>query len=115
MKKSPTTARVIWTTSHDVKHIIDDIDWEDWQMTESPKPYEGIKYEMQLLVHALDQEKDSVKKAPSQSPIRHFLTEPGITASNIFAEHLDFISTITMYIAFIIVSKCSMVMPTDRY
>lgn len=94
--------------------MLSEIDWEDWQMTKSIKPYEMIKYEMQLIVHTLDRDQDQEQgkritrrtstQMSTQTPIRHFLSEPGITATNIFSAHLDFMSEISMYLAFLLVS-----------
>lgn len=105
MKKSPCTARVIWTTSHDTPYIIDEMDWEDWQILKATKPYEMNKYQIQLVSHALDLEKASMANEPGTSPIRHLVCEPGITSTNIFSSHLNFFTDFLMWLAFIIVSS----------
>ncbi|KAH9955571.1 hypothetical protein BC827DRAFT_1236492 [Russula dissimulans] len=69
--------RVVWMSSH-AAHA-DAYDADDWQLVRSARPYEGTKFQMDLIRAEL-----SRRVGPS-APIRHFAVHPGMVASSIDA------------------------------
>lgn len=99
---------MIWTTSIDVEQSLHKIDWNDWQLRTSTKPYESSKYQIDLIAHVLDTELDAQRPGAGRSPIRHLISHPGVTSTAIFASSLNFITEYIMWLTFVLVCfvKC---------
>ncbi|KZS98212.1 hypothetical protein SISNIDRAFT_480981 [Sistotremastrum niveocremeum HHB9708] len=81
LEKCPSSfSRVIWMSSHEALPEAFSID--DWQLTKTTLPYEGSKYEMDLLSATLDRsaELSTERKDPS---VRHFTVHPGVVSTEI--------------------------------
>ena len=111
LHKSPWVARVIWTASLDEEHILNQIDWDDWQLIKTSKVYETSKYQIELVSVILDSESSARNPPPGRSSIRHLISNPGVTCTNIFNSKLNFVTEFLMWLAFMIVSfhlSCSL-------
>ncbi|KAI9453227.1 hypothetical protein F5148DRAFT_1378490 [Russula earlei] len=64
--------RVVWMSSHAADPDVYDPD--DWQLVDSSRPYEGTKFQMDLIRAELS------RRAGPSSPIRHFTVHPGVVA-----------------------------------
>lgn len=102
LQKSPWPARVIWTTSIDVEEDLAAFDFDDWQLVKTNRPYETSKYQISLVAKTLD-----IASASSGNPVRHFVTHPGVTGTNIMSEYLGRIRQFLMILSFYIVSGLS--------
>ena len=85
-------------------------DPSDWQLLDSDKPYEGSKYETDLLVGYFEsqQQKRLLEYASEQERekalrIRHLLVHPGVASTNIIGTSLGKILVVLMDMAFYIV------------
>ena len=54
-------------------------DANDWQLVDTPRPYEGSKFQMDLIRAELS------RRAGPSAPIRHFTVHPGAVDSSISA------------------------------
>ncbi|KIM29467.1 hypothetical protein M408DRAFT_8147 [Serendipita vermifera MAFF 305830] len=99
---SPWPARVIWTASLDVEHTLVEIDWDDWQLIKATSVYETSKYQIELVSSILDLERSAATPPPGNSPIRHLISHPGVTCTNIFTSSLNMITEYLMWMAFIL-------------
>ncbi|KAI0299721.1 hypothetical protein B0F90DRAFT_1630705 [Multifurca ochricompacta] len=70
-------ARVLWMSSLEAR--ADAYDADDWQLVESAQPYEGTKFQMDLIRAELS------RRAESSGLIRHFTVHPGVVYSSIDA------------------------------
>jgi 3-keto steroid reductase len=52
---------------------------DDWQLVDSSEPYEGTKFQMDLIRAELS------RRAGPSSPVRHFTVHPGVVYSSIDA------------------------------
>jgi 3-keto steroid reductase len=107
LRKSPWVARVIWTGSLDVEHALVEMDWNDWQLIKAMKVYESSKYQLELVSVILDMEASARNPPSGRSPIRHLISHPGVTCTNIFSSKLNFITEFLMWLSFMIVSLLS--------
>jgi len=69
--------RVLWMSSHQAHP--DAFDAEDWQVVNSPTPYEATKFQMDLIRVEL-----SHRWGPS-APVCHFTVHPGVVDSAMHA------------------------------
>ena len=102
LEKSPWPARVLWTTSIDVEEDLASFDFDDWQLVKTKRPYETSKYQISLVAKTLD-----IASASSGNPVRHFVTHPGVTGTNIMSEYLGHVRHFLMILAFYIVCRLS--------
>lgn len=69
--------RVLWMSSSTARtHTYDA---NDWQLVDTPRPYEGSKFQMDLIRAELS------RRAGPSAPIRHFTVHPGAVDSSISA------------------------------
>jgi 3-keto steroid reductase len=104
LRKSPWVGRVIWTGSLDIEHSLVEIDWNDWQLIKATDVYETSKYQIELVSVILDLEASARSPPSGSSPIRHLISHPGVTCTNIFASKLNFVTEYLMWLAFMLVS-----------
>ena len=102
LEKSPWPARVLWTTSIDIEEDLALFDFDDWQLVKTKRPYETSKYQISLVAKTLD-----IASASSGKPVRHFVTHPGVTGTNIMSEYLGAVREFLMILAFYIVCRLS--------
>ena len=57
----------------------DAYDPDDWQLMDSSRPYEGTKFQIDLIRAELS------RRAGPSSPVRHFTVHPGVVYSSIDA------------------------------
>ncbi|KAI0052591.1 hypothetical protein FA95DRAFT_1553254 [Auriscalpium vulgare] len=76
-KVSHAPARVIWTSS--LESRADKYDSEDWQLAKTLFPYEGSKYQMDIIRAELDRR---ALRSPSPT-VRHFTFHPGVVSTSI--------------------------------
>lgn len=100
LENSPWPARVLWTTSIDVEEDLASFDFDDWQLVSTKRPYETSKYQISLVAKTLD-----IASASSGKPVRHFVTHPGVTGTNIMSEYLGPIREFLMVMSFYIVCR----------
>lgn len=112
--RSAQPARVIWTSTMDTQPTQFDRTLEDWQLVKTPYSYELSKFETELVATRLNAayrlpsqggQADTVGSGTAVSPeIRHFITHPGVTATNVFAVIGWFLDW-WMRVAFYLVSR----------
>ena len=91
-----------------------DYEPDDWQLIKTPYPYEGTKYQTELLAGYFEEEQR--KRVASHSPlekeplahIRHILIQPGVVATSIFLDALYWWVVPFMFAFFYIVSQFSL-------
>ncbi|KAI0253127.1 hypothetical protein BJV78DRAFT_1123519 [Lactifluus subvellereus] len=69
--------RVLWMSS--LAAHADTYDPDDWQLVDSSQPYEGSKFQIDLIRAELS------RRAGPSSPVRHFTVHPGVVYSSIDA------------------------------
>ena len=72
---------------------------EDWQLKESAHAYEGTKYQIDLLCTLLDRR---ALHSSEPYPTRHFVTHPGVCATNVsnalVGPFMDIFKVLSFYI-----------------
>ena len=72
---------------------------EDWQLKESAHAYEGTKYQIDLLCTLLDRR---ALHSSELHPTRHFVTHPGVCATNVsnalVGPFMDIFKVLSFYI-----------------
>ena len=95
--------RVLWMSSHAAHASAYDTD--DWQLVDSSTPYEGTKFQMNLISAELS------RRAGPSAAIRHFTVHPGVVNSSIDAaligEFLSKIKVIVFYLVRVVVPSFS--------
>lgn len=83
----------------DVEEDLASFDFDDWQLVQTNRPYETSKYQISLVAKTLD-----IASASSGNSVRHFITHPGVTGTNIMSEYLgpirEFLMVMTFYIVY---------------
>ena len=75
----------------------DAYDLDDWQLVDSSRPYEGTKFQIDL-IHA-----EPSRRAGPSSPVRHFTVHPGVVYSSIDAALVDsFISQLKVVVFYLV-------------
>jgi len=69
--------RVLWMSSHTA--LADTFDADDWQLIDSSEPYEGSKFQIDLIRAELS------RRAGPSAPVRHFTVHPGIVDTSMGA------------------------------
>jgi 3-keto steroid reductase len=77
-------------------------DPSDWQLAKTALSYEGLKFQMDLAAHQLDQA--SLHEESDGLPVRNLTVLPGVAGMNIASALLGTLSSISMFLAFYIVS-----------
>lgn len=70
-------ARVLWTSS--LGSQADTFDADDWQLVKSERPYEGSKFQTDLVCAELARRARGT--SPTAAPVRHINVHPGVVYS----------------------------------
>jgi 3-keto steroid reductase len=87
-------ARVVWMSS--IEASPEGYDPADWQLLRTPETYALSKFQTDLLATRLDS---------TGAPVRHMLVQPGVVATSILANALNWFTTLAMLAAFYIVRR----------
>jgi 3-keto steroid reductase len=78
----------------------EDYDPDDWQLLKTPETYALSKFQTDLIATRLDMIAIETKR-----PVRHIVVQPGVVATSIVANALNWFSSFAMMCAFYLVSS----------